>query len=816
MDKSNRPKGRQKHVTEDSRGVHKRGEGLHMDGPVGNKDGYKGRQEEYTRGEEKGIGDILGNAGAGSVEHMVEGMVIDAVAQQIAGGKRGNKKMLIIIAVIAVLLFAGGGSLFSGLLSGMGTGIPSDHTLFENGTGRSGDWSDGGKGNTGKLNTAVADGARQKRTVLKGNGKDTVTIMVYMCGTDLESKGGMATSDLQEMAAAQLADNVNLLVYTGGCTGWRNNVVSSKVNQIYQVKDGGLACLVDNAGDLPMTSPDTLTEYIKWCSKNFPANRNELIFWDHGGGSISGYGYDQKYPDSGSMNLAGINKALENAAISFDFIGFDACLMATLENGVMLSQYADYLIASEETEPGVGWYYTGWLTALSRNTSVSTPELGRQIADDFVEVCSQKCTGQQTTLSVIDLAELETIVPEALTAFSKSTGTLIKKKEYKTVSDARRETREFARSAGIDQVDLIHFAENMGTKEGKKLGKVLRSAVKYNVTSSNMTNAYGVSIYFPYKKVSSVDKMVNTYEQIGMDKEYTRCIEAFASLETGGQAVSGGTTSPLPSLLGALPGGGSSGASGTEAISELLGSLLSGGFGDIEGLGKSNTGFLDREILQESAEYLSENQLDVSQLVWSEDSDGRKKLCLKEKQWELIQSLEMNFFYDDGDGYIDLGLDNVFEFDDDGDLIGENDHTWIAVNGQPVAYYFLDETDTEDEYTINGRVPAMLNGQRVDLILTFDSIHPDGYIKGARTNYDKGETETIAKGLTDLKAGDKIDFLCDYYTYDGQFQDNYYLGEQMTVGDEMIISNVDVGGGEVQAMYRLTDIYNQHYWTPPM
>ena len=144
MDKSNRPKGRQKHVTEDSRGVHKRGEGLHMDGPVGNKDGYKGRQEEYTRGEEKGIGDILGNAGAGSVEHMVEGMVIDAVAQQIAGGKRGNKKMLIIIAVIAVLLFAGGGSLFSGQgflqtilflkmeLAGAGTGPTGEKAIQVN------------------------------------------------------------------------------------------------------------------------------------------------------------------------------------------------------------------------------------------------------------------------------------------------------------------------------------------------------------------------------------------------------------------------------------------------------------------------------------------------------------------------------------------------------------------------------------------------------------------------------------------------------------------------------------------------------------
>lgn len=46
--------------------------------------------------------------------------------------------------------------------------------------------------------------------------------------------------------------------------------------------------------------------------------------------------------------------------------------------------------------------------------------------------------------------------------------------------------------------------------------------------------------------------------------------------------------------------------------------------------------------------------------------------------------------------------------------------------------------------------------------------------------------------------------------------DNYYLGETLTVGDTIEISNVDVGDGAVQATYRFTDIYNQHYWTGPM
>ena len=89
--------------------------------------------------------------------------------------------------------------------------------------------------NTAVLDTSVDRSARDKYTNIKGSGKDEVTIMVYMCGTDLESRSGMGTSDLQEMLAADLGDKVNLIVYTGGCSKWQNNVVSSSVNQIYQI-----------------------------------------------------------------------------------------------------------------------------------------------------------------------------------------------------------------------------------------------------------------------------------------------------------------------------------------------------------------------------------------------------------------------------------------------------------------------------------------------------------------------------------------------------------------------------------------------------
>ena len=790
---NNRPRGREKNVTGPGKSVRKRGQGLGT-GPVGDAGGYKDRTPQGG-----------GARGPGS----------------------GGGGMKLIVLLLALLLGGGGGltALFGGL-SGSPAQTPSTGQQQSSQGGGTVDWTQllGGLGggsvstgwqspaNTGRLDTTVAANAREKYTKLLGGSRDTATIMVYMCGTDLESRSGMGTADLQEMLNARFGDNINLLVYTGGCKGWKNNLVSSSANQIWQVKNGQLVCLEKNLGSQSMTDPSVLSGYIQWCAGNYPASRYELILWDHGGGSVSGYGYDEKFASTGSMSLAGVDAALKSAGVKFDFIGFDACLMATAETALTLTQYADYLIASEETEPGVGWYYTNWLTAFGKNTSIPTVELGRQIVDSFVDTCAEKCWGQLTTLSVVDLAELEATLPSALSEFSRSTTQLIRDKQYQTVSNARSGAREFAQSSRIDQVDLVHLAKNLGTKEGEALAKALLGAVKYNRTSSNMTNAYGISIYFPYRKSSNVDRAASTFSQIGMDKGYIQCIRQFASLEVSGQAASGGTASPMPALLGQL-GGGSGGSA--DDISAILMQLLGGSFGRIAGLDGSNSEFLSDRALgdEELARYLAEHRFPSETLLWQEGADGVPVIRLTEEQWGLVHALELNLFYDDGEGYIDLGLDNVYQFDGEGGLLGVNDNTWLAVNGQPVAYYHTATVDDGTNYTITGRVPVLHNGVRSELLLTFDNHTPHGYVAGVRTVYPEGETDTVAKGQEALQPGDTLEFLCDYYGYDGAYQDSYLLGEALTVPEQgLTISDVPLEGA-TQATYRFTDLYGRSCWT---
>jgi len=812
---NNRPVGREKNVTGAGAPIKKRGEGLNT-GPVGRAEGYSGR---------------TGQSGSGQVR------------------ASGGKSPLAIIIVLAALLLGGGGFGLNSLLGGSGEDVsesyysqssayvqpssqssssPSTPATTSSGSygmsiadllgGYTNSYSGGStvstgwtrSANTGRLDTSVSSAARAKRTQIKGSGSDVVTIMVYMCGTDLESKNGMASSDLQEMASATLSDKVNVIVYTGGCKQWKNNIVSSSVNQIYKIESGGkLRCLVKDAGSPAMTKPSTLSDFIGFCTENYPADRYDLIFWDHGGGSISGYGYDEKNKSAGSMSLKGISDALKKSGVSFDFVGFDACLMATLENALMLDDYADYLIASEETEPGVGWYYTRWLTSLAANTSMPTVELGKLIVDDFVDYCAQKCSGQKTTLSVIDLAELSATVPEPLKDFAAGASELMKNDQFKLVSDARSATREFASSNRIDQIDLVHLAYNLGTEEALGLADALLGAVKYNRTS--LTNAYGIAAYFPYKSTSKVDSAVAACEAIGMDSDYLRCVQDFASLEVGGQAVAGGTQLPMDSLFGsAAP----SGSVSVGSAADILSSLLGGSFSGISGLGGSNSGFLGRSLdVDDAAEYLAENQFDQSALVWTRSGDGYV-MSFTEKQWSMVHDLQLNLFYDDGEGFIDMGLDNVFSFNEKGDLVGEYDGTWIAIDGQPVPYYYVDTTVDGDFYTITGRVPVLLNGSRAELLLVFDSANPYGYIAGARAAYVDGETETVAKGVVELEEGDVIEFICDYYNYDGSYSNSYLIGDPLTYTGDHIISNVYIDAENASAMYVITDMYGQEYFTP--
>ena len=905
MERNNIPKGREKKTGAGSAGVGRKGSGLGT-GPVGNAGGFNGRPTGGLQGLSQG----LNNAMPPSLRGKNGGM---------GCGCLGVIVFLVIIVFVLSTLFrgcmrgsSGGFSLFDLLFGGSG-GYESSYNGNYGGSQSADDqWNmpeiqteapaqapaqnqgyvpsvAGGNSqspqssqsshyngspqlsatsnNNGVLNETVAAGARDKYTEYTGTDEDTATVMIYMCGSDLESRSGMGTSDLQEMLKSGIGDNVNLLVYTGGAKKWQNNIINASTNQLYRIRteggQTGLECLIKDDGNKAMSDPATLTAFIKYCTKNFPSNRNILILWDHGAGTVNGYAYDEKHAQNGYMSLAGIKEALKAAKTKFDFIGFDACLMATVETGLMLNDFADYLIASEETEPGTGWYYTDWLKLLTSDPDISTPRLGKQIADDFTDASQKYARGADTTLAVIDLAELKSTVPLLFRNFAVRTKEQIDNDDYKAVATARGNTKEFAASNKIDQIDLVNFAQNLGTDEGIELAAAIQNAVKYNRTSRGYEKAYGLSIFFPYRSQRSVDTAARLYDQIGFADEYASCIRAFANLEVTGQVSAGGAGSSYGSLFGSLLGGdaydmsslfggygqsasqgysqsssqsqsqggytggygsysdyygqgyGSSGTMDTEMIESLLGMFL-GGRGSVAGLSEENTKFIDGDLMKADAAYVAANSINVNNLSWVSQGSG-KVLAFTDSDWEAVDHILLNCFVDDGEGFIDLGLDNLYEFDDNGNLKGDYDGTWLSVNGNIVSYCFLDEEDGEDgSYLIRGYIPALINGQRSEIYVSFDDENPYGYVTGYRYKYMAGEDgEGQEAKLLSLAEGDEIEFIADYYDYNLNYLDSYRISDPLTYDGSFELENIRVDGN-VSAAYRITDIYNQHYWTPQM
>lgn len=116
---------------------------------------------------------------------------------------------------------------------------------------------------------------------------DTWTVFVYMCGSDLESENGLAVDDIEEMANAYTGDNVRFVVQTGGSTQWNGYDISADSLQRFEVTGGGVY-LVDEVSDADMGQEQTLENFLRWGVQNYPADKMGVVFWNHGGGSITG------------------------------------------------------------------------------------------------------------------------------------------------------------------------------------------------------------------------------------------------------------------------------------------------------------------------------------------------------------------------------------------------------------------------------------------------------------------------------------------------------------------------------------------------
>ena len=364
------------------------------------------------------------------------------------------------------------------------------------------------------------ESAAEEEVLEKGSDNTAMwTVMIYLCGTDLESEGGMATSNLEMISKTVPDSNVNVLIQTGGTKAWQTeekigiNIAADKLQRWSYGKDG--FTLVDELENASMAKHTTLSDFIRWGAENYPAEKNMLIMWDHGGGSAKGLVLDELH-DKAIMSVEGMERGLKNGGQHFDLFMTDTCLMASLETAQAVQPYADYLLASEEVLPGLGSNYEEWLQDLYDEPECGPKRLGKNIVD-ATELMYAEDTDPSSlkglTFSVIDLSKVG-FVADAFNAYMKEVVNLIPDpKAFGKYLSAVSTTDRYAETEMWDLYDLARRGLKGGiSKEAVlNLENAVDEAVVADVRGAYHPYSHGLSAFISYNgDVGKLDRFART------------------------------------------------------------------------------------------------------------------------------------------------------------------------------------------------------------------------------------------------------------------------------------------------------------------
>ena len=217
-------------------------------------------------------------------------------------------------------------------------------------------------------------------------------VMLYQNADDQILEGDIFT-DLNEAELVGSSDKVTIISqfdrYDGAFDGdgdWTGT------KRFLVTQDDDLSAIsseeLDDLGEVDSGAPETLTDFMVWAMTNYPAKKYALIMSDHGAGWMGGWNDDA--PDEGStLSVDEIDQAVgaalaETGVEQIEFMGFDACLMSQVEALSGIAPYARYAVASEETEPAMGWAYSKFLGQLVDKPKQTGADLAKSIVNSYI------------------------------------------------------------------------------------------------------------------------------------------------------------------------------------------------------------------------------------------------------------------------------------------------------------------------------------------------------------------------------------------------------------------------------------------------
>ena len=370
------------------------------------------------------------------------------------------------------------------------------------------------------------------------------TIMVYMNGSDLEGDYGAATADLWEMMDALKvieqegkSPSLHVVVEAGGSTRWELDEMDGVPYARFPLTGDGISSMesmeIRNMGDA-----DTLTDFINYGVRSYPANHYGLILWNHGGGPVGGYGSDSHF-DGDGLSLEEIREALGHSVMAdsaFDFVAFDACLMGSAETAGCLDGYADYVIASPELEPQHGYDYR-WMTALGDSLPPDM-EWGEAVGRSMVEAYGA-CYASSTApvaMSLLDMKEYPAF-HEVFHQYVDGIPEKLREELYGELGRDRMKMLAFgSRQAGgspelVDVLEFLNACQRVYPDENafQTLKDRMRRLVAEQWAKGYPVNPSGLTIYLPSGSNPYLSEELETYDTTGFCSAYRRLTDGYAA-----------------------------------------------------------------------------------------------------------------------------------------------------------------------------------------------------------------------------------------------------------------------------------------------
>ena len=606
------------------------------------------------------------------------------------------------------------------------------------------------------------------------------TIFVYLCGSDLESDGGAASSDIEEAFAARGSGQVKVVYQTGGSYFWYQNINENRV-QRYLLENGDLT-LVDEKPEANMGTASTLADFLSWGISNYPSERMGLILWDHGSGSINGVCFDEQY-DYDSLTLGELDHALtqvyDQMTDRFEFIGFDACLMSTLETANVLTPYARYMYASQEMEPGSGWDYTSLLNNLAANPDQDGAQLGEKVCREYYDHCADYGFGSQrsATFSIIDLSKID----DVLISMNEAFRVVYEQGDLGDVTRAVLEADSFGGNSVSEgysnMLDLGNMLDQLSGygQEVRDASQTLQSCVLYTMNGRLHKNASGLSVYYPVSIQGSEELKI--FSRICPSNYYYALIDKIAYGAENGSAADYDNSTLLSDMTD---------------INEWLGEE-SGFTGDVS----TNAGeFADIEV----------GQMGVSDIYFDEDGIYTVSFDNMDELAYACCSVGMD---DDADGFFYLGTTEEVIYDIDRNCVTDNfDGLWPCINDNLLALELVNTTDSCSIYTCN----VLLNGEiETNLRIEYDWEYDEWSVIGIWDGIDE-ETGMASREVYELQEGDVI--TPAYYWFSVDDDEDWYYGDDIVIDGDLEITYEYLPEGVYYYCFELHDIYGNVYYTP--